>query len=122
MATYQDLMAQIKQLKKEATAQRRAEKQMAKKQAKEAEDVQRREQLASAIAQVRQLMADLAVTVEDLGGARRGRAKSTGPKVKGEIRYANPAGGKGWTGKGRKPNWLVEALAQGRQLSDFEIK
>jgi len=26
-----------------------------------------------------------------------------------------------WTGRGRKPTWLVEALAAGRDLSDFTI-
>ena len=26
-----------------------------------------------------------------------------------------------WTGRGRKPTWLVEALAAGRDLEDFAI-
>ena len=26
-----------------------------------------------------------------------------------------------WTGRGRKPTWLVDALATGRKLEDFAI-
>ncbi len=26
-----------------------------------------------------------------------------------------------WTGRGRKPTWLVDALAAGRQISDFAL-
>ena len=26
-----------------------------------------------------------------------------------------------WTGRGRKPTWLVDALASGRKLEDFAI-
>lgn len=27
-----------------------------------------------------------------------------------------------WTGRGRKPNWLTEAIAKGKKLEDFEVK
>lgn len=115
MATYQDIQAQIKQLKKAAALARRAEKAQLKKDA----EAQRRSELSGIIAQIRDMMKQHGISAADLGG--RGRPKSTATGVKGEIRYANPAGGKGWTGKGRKPGWVVEALAQGRALSDFAI-
>jgi DNA-binding protein H-NS len=116
MATHQEIMAQIKQLKKEAAAARRAEKAQIKRDA----EAQRRSELSGVISQIRDMMKQHGLTVADLGGGR-GRPKSATAGVKGEIRYANPAGGKGWTGKGRKPAWVVEALAQGRALSDFAI-
>lgn len=41
---------------------------------------------------------------------------------KGAPRYANPADlSQTWTGRGRKPNWVVEALAAGKSLDDFAI-
>ncbi len=115
MATLQEIQAQIKQLKKEAVMARRAEKTQLKKEA----EAQRRAELSGVIAQIRDMMKQHGISVDDLGG--RGRSKSATAGVKGEIRYANPAGGKGWTGKGRKPAWVIEALAQGRALSDFAI-
>jgi DNA-binding protein H-NS len=37
-------------------------------------------------------------------------------------RYRNPAdSGQTWTGRGRKPRWIAEALASGRSLDDFKI-
>ena len=116
MATHQEIMAQIKQLKKDAAMARRAEKAQVKKDA----EAQRRSELSGVIAQIRDMMKQHGITAADLGGGR-GRPKSATAGVKGEIRYANPAGGKGWTGKGRKPAWVVDALAQGRALSDFAI-
>jgi len=54
---------------------------------------------------------------ELLGGHRNGRKKSVGV-----ARYANPDDQNDtWTGRGRKPNWLVARLKKGAKLSDFEI-
>ena len=37
--------------------------------------------------------------------------------------YANPENaGQTWTGRGRKPAWVVEALTKGKTLTDLEIK
>ena len=37
-------------------------------------------------------------------------------------RYRNPADrGQTWTGRGRQPRWIAEALASGRSLDDFKI-
>lgn len=37
------------------------------------------------------------------------------------VRYKNPATGESWSGRGLKPRWLTEALAQGKSLADFEL-
>lgn len=45
-----------------------------------------------------------------------------GQKAKGAPKYANPEDPtQTWTGKGRKPNWLVDRLEQGKKLEDFAI-
>jgi DNA-binding protein H-NS len=37
-------------------------------------------------------------------------------------RYRNPADSdQTWTGRGRQPRWIAEALASGRSLDDFKI-
>ena len=47
-------------------------------------------------------------------GARRGRGKSTVAK------FVNPDNrNETWTGRGRKPNWLVAKLNKGAKLEDF---
>lgn len=41
---------------------------------------------------------------------------------KSEPKYKNPADpSQTWTGKGRKPNWVNEALAAGKSLDDMKI-
>jgi DNA-binding protein H-NS len=52
--------------------------------------------------------------------SRVGRPRgSVGNKA---AKYANPDNrGETWTGRGRKPNWLVAKLAKGASLQDFAI-
>ena len=48
-----------------------------------------------------------------------------GGRGKGKIsvaKYANPEdASQTWTGRGRKPNWLVAKLKRGASMSDFAI-
>jgi DNA-binding protein H-NS len=56
-----------------------------------------------------------------LFGGTRGRGAGKSKSV-GVAKYANPENRSDtWTGRGRKPNWLVERLKKGADLSDFEI-
>jgi len=41
---------------------------------------------------------------------------------KGLPKYANPAdSSQTWTGRGRQPGWIKDALAKGKTLEDFAI-
>lgn len=43
-------------------------------------------------------------------------------KAPTKAKYRNPNNkDESWTGKGRKPKWLVDLLDAGRQLEEFEI-
>ena len=54
-------------------------------------------------------------SVSELFGGR-GRGKSSAAK------FANPDNrAETWTGRGRKPNWLVAKLSKGAKLTDFTI-
>ncbi|GGA94254.1 H-NS histone family protein [Allosediminivita pacifica] len=48
---------------------------------------------------------------------------TAGPKgSKGSPKYANPQDPtQTWTGRGRKPNWVIEALDEGKSLEQLAI-
>jgi DNA-binding protein H-NS len=75
--------------------------------------------------ELKKKVADLAEThgfsVAELFGAARTRAAAKGKSV-GVAKYANPENKSDtWTGRGRKPNWLVDRLKKGAKLADFAI-
>lgn len=47
---------------------------------------------------------------------RRNKGQKIAPK------YADPATGKTWTGRGMKPQWFKAYLEQGKSAEEFEIK
>lgn len=75
-------------------------------------------------AELKRKMAEMAqdhgFSVTDLfGGGRGGKGAK---KTVGVAKYANPDNrADTWTGRGRKPNWVVERLRKGGKLADFEI-
>jgi len=109
-------------------------KQIATLQA-EAEKV-RRGEIDGVIARIREAIQFYNLTAADLGlstkpasgeakatkAPKRRKAKGTkAPKPAGVVKYSNGAGGT-WGGRGKRPQWLRDALAAGKQLSDFEVK
>lgn len=69
-------------------------------------------------AQIDELLDGTGFTVHDLyGSAGRGRGRD-----KSAAKYANPDNkSETWTGRGRKPNWLVARLSKGSKMTDFTI-
>lgn len=74
------------------------------------------------------------LTAEDLGfstkakpGRKPGAAKkaAAAPRKAGKttraVKYRNEAG-EGWVGRGKRPDWLRDALAKGAKLEDFAVK
>ena len=48
--------------------------------------------------------------------------KRGSPKGTGVAKYRNPKdSSQTWTGRGRKPNWLVDAVKKGAKLESFAI-
>lgn len=87
----------------------------------------RRQETQDAIADIKAKMRAYGITPEDLGftagpaGARAPR-KAASPKGAGKPRYRGPNGETWSGGRGRKPQWVVKALASGRKLEEFEIR
>jgi DNA-binding protein H-NS len=63
------------------------------------------------------MAAESGFSIHDLFGGKRGSKKPVGV-----AKYRNPKdASQTWTGRGRKPNWLVDALAKGAKIANFEI-
>jgi DNA-binding protein H-NS len=82
---------------------------------KQAEDA-RKHEIAHAVADIKTKMAEYGITGADLGLSGKTRARIKGAAV---PKYRDPASGATWTGKGRKPRWMSEALTEGKTMQDF---
>lgn len=68
------------------------------------------------LAQMRELAASIGTTPEDLFGRTGGRVVEKVVAVK----YRNPDNpALTWSGRGKRPQWVVEALAAGKTLDDL---
>ena len=68
---------------------------------------------------IEELASDSGFSVEEL--FTRGRGSLKGRTV--APKYINPDNkAETWTGRGRKPKWLVEKLANGADIEEFAIK
>lgn len=83
------------------------------------------EEKADAIGQIKQVMQDYGITVEDLTAApKRGRKAGTadaGERKPVAPKYRDEAGNT-WTGRGKQPKWVADALAGGLTLEDLLIE
>ena len=129
MPSYREYQQQIQKLQREAEAARR-------------------EELGSAIRDIKRKIAEFNLTAADLGlepapaSGRRGRKAAAAPAApaaakpararkarkasasagkKVAPKYRDSSSGLEWTGRGRKPGWVVAALADGKTLDEFLI-
>lgn len=104
MATYLELKAQAEELLQQA------------------EELRKRE-IAEVIADIKVKMQEYGITAADLGlaagGAKRA-GKKAGASTPSVVRYRGP-NGETWSGMGRQPAWLKEALEQGKSKEDFSV-
>jgi DNA-binding protein H-NS len=91
--------------------------------AKAAVDAARLAELDSVIADVKAKIAEYQLTAEDCGFKSSSKKAGTAATKKGEPKYANPANAsETWSGKGRKPAWLNEFIANGGKLEALSIQ
>ena len=70
---------------------------------------------------VRKLAQDNGLDISDLMAADKPK-KAKAKKSRGRVapKYKNPASGsETWTGRGRQPHWVADALASGKTLDDL---
>ena len=93
MATYQELKNQAAALLAEAEEMRRIE-------------------VTAVIADIRQKMQTYGLTTQDLGLVPKAKGSSYTPTVK----YRGPNGETWVGGRGRKPDWILAAIAAGEDI------
>jgi len=70
-----------------------------------------------ALQQIKQIAAKHGYSLDDLVGGRRGRRRAPA-----SVKYRDPQDpSRTWAGRGRKPKWLEQALAEGKSLEDFAV-
>lgn len=101
MPTYKELVKQIAELQKEADALRDAEVESVKKE-------------------ILELMKAYNLTPEDF---LQGKKSMKVVKIKTPLppQFRDPVSGQEWVGRGPQPQWMKEALAQGKSKQDFLI-
>lgn len=70
--------------------------------------------------------AEFGYSLDDLSASPKPKSARKGkkvkPKAKAAPKYRNPANPEQtWSGRGRKPNWINEALLGGADITDLEI-
>lgn len=86
----------------------------------------REKEIADVIADIREKVRLYGLTAEDLGFARggpgRGGARGKPAAPAAAIKYRGPNGETWSGGRGRKPQWVTQALSEGRNLEEFAVK
>lgn len=100
MANYEDIQNQISSLQARAKEMFNAEKK-------------------KAIDQVKALIMKFDMTAAELG-FRGGNGRSKKVVRLAPAEYRNPVTGKTWGGRGKRPFWIVEAIAKGN-LDDYRV-
>lgn len=86
MPSYKQLTAQLEKLHQEVA-------------------VAREKEVAQAIAEIKEKIAEYEITAEELGFTER--STSAARKKALPARYRNPKTGETWSGRGRAPGWLA---------------
>ncbi len=80
----------------------------------------------TAALRARELAASVGMTLDELiGMATSGKSKRQDGRSEGKgiPKYRNPENAEQtWTGKGKRPRWILTQIEQGRALEDFKIQ
>ena len=98
-------------------------KEQAEKLLAEAERM-REQEITETIGDIKRKIELYGLTAADLGLAKNsgGPGLSRAKPAKSPVKYRGP-NGEAWSGgRGRKPQWVVQALKDGRDLEEFAVK
>ncbi len=92
----------------------------------------RRKEVEGVISRIREAITVYQLSAQDLGFGSKAapvtkvaapakkRARKTA-KAPAEVKFRNESGGT-WGGRGKRPQWLRDALLAGKTLADFAVK
>ena len=92
----------------------------------------RRQEMAGVIDRIRSAISFYNLTAADLGlgdkaakapkaAVQPGRPKAKVATAPAVLKYRDEQG-RGWVGRGKRPQWLRDALTGGKSLQDFAVK
>ena len=86
-------------------------------------EISRRSDRIAAIEAIKQLASEKGLKFEDLlvelGGTKTKTRRESGPVP---VRYRNGSNpSQTWSGRGKRPTWLAEAIAKGASLESFLV-
>jgi DNA-binding protein H-NS len=62
------------------------------------------------------------IPLHDILGIERGKTRGMNNKGLVKVKFRNPSNpDETWTGRGKRPRWLQQALAEGATLQDFAV-
>lgn len=71
--------------------------------------------------QMRELAGSIGMSLEDLLKKERGRAPRVAGADAGSAKYRHPDNpGLTWAGRGKRPQWITDWLAEGKTLAELE--
>jgi len=73
----------------------------------------------AAVAEIKRIAdkAGLIVSISDVDFLKRKAGAKVGTKAK--IKYRNPVTGEEWSGRGLKPKWIFDFIADGKNIQDY---
>ena len=94
----------------------------------------RKQEVDGVVKRIREAIEHYGLTAADLGlgtsaakkgklpvAAKKRRGKGKAAKAAAVVKFRDEAGNT-WGGRGKRPQWLRDALGAGKQLSDFLVK
>lgn len=110
MSNYEDLLAQKRELGRQAAE---LERQIT---------LARKEAQASVIAEIKKLMQAHGLTPVDIAGISANvDRKSESGRSKVAPKYIMPGTGETWSGRGLMPRWLKAAILEGKSIDEFKV-
>lgn len=76
----------------------------------------RENEISSAVAKIRELVAEYGLTAQDIFPGRASKSVITKSTSKVAAKYRDPATGQTWTGRGKAPKWI-----DGKDRASFVI-
>lgn len=76
---------------------------------------QRAAEISTIAEEVKTRCANTGIKVEEVIAMLSRRAPAT------NVKYRDPKSGKTWTGRGKRPGWINDAINGGKNLEDFAV-
>lgn len=73
---------------------------------------------AEILAEIRATMQEYDISIEDLAVGGKSAQRD---RVKAAAKYINPITQQTWSGRGKRPQWVHEALNAGKSLDEFAV-